>query len=479
MTPSSTPIYTALIKYISENKLRLHMPGHAGISEAFPLTWANMASFDVTEIPGMDDLHLPTEVIDLAEQLLAQAFGAQESFFLVNGATSGIHALFLTLPSNAQVLIPRHAHRSFFGGMVLSGANPVYLPAEVDEETGLSLSTSIETVESMLQINDKIAAVFLTSPTYYGTTSNISEIAAAAHHRGIPVYVDEAHGSHFCFHPGYPTPALQGGADAAVHGLHKTLPVFNQGGALHLGHNFNSSHQVKRAYSMLTTTSPSYPLLASMDLARHLMQQEGHEHLEEARQLAAEYREKIEQLPGLKCWGTRFPIPGVTGLDPLKILVFTGELRITGFDVGRIMRQQYNIQVEIEGDHYILAMMSMFHQRSDWERFYRALQTISKEHAGCKENNRNIMPVIPPAPVVIKSPREAFYSRNRHVPLAQARNMVSAEMVAAYPPGIPGLLPGEMITAEIWDYLNYIRQTGFRVQGPLDYRLDTIGVLDI
>jgi arginine decarboxylase len=479
VSPSPTPIYTALNKYIEENVLRLHMPGHAGISEAFPLTWAKIASFDVTEIPGLDDLHLPTDAIKQAEQLLAQAFGAQESFFLVNGATSGIHALFLTLPSEAQVLIPRHSHRSFFGGMVLSGVKPVYLPAEVDAETGLSLSSSVEAVEGMLQCNDKIAAVFLTSPTYYGTTSNISGIAAVAHRREIPVYVDEAHGAHFCFHSGYPTPALQEGADAVVHGLHKTLPVFNQGGALHLGQNFDSAQQIKRAYSILTTTSPSYPLLASMDLARHLMQQEGQERLEEARLLAAEYREKIDQLPGLKCLGARLPIQGVQGLDPLKVLVLTGGLRITGFEVGRIMRQQYNIQVEVEGDHYILAMMSMFHQRRHWERFYRALLTISKEQEGCKENNRGIMPVVPPAPVVMKSPREAFYSESTRVPLAQARNRVSAEIVAAYPPGIPCLLPGEMITEEIWDYLHYIRQAGFRVQGPLDYHLDTIAVLDV
>ena len=478
MIPVMTPIYTALAQYISENPLRLHMPGHAGIAEALPFTWGNLASFDITEIPGKDDLHLPTDVIDQARQLLAQAFGAQESFFLVNGATSGIQALFLTLPADAQVLIPRYAHRSFFAGMVLSGANPVYLPAEIDAETGLSLATSVESVERALQINDAVAAVFLTSPTYYGTASNIKGIASAAHRRGIPVYVDEAHGSHCGFHPDYPLPALQAGANAVVHGLHKTLPVFNQGGALHLGHNFGSGDQINRAYSLLTTTSPSYPLLASMDLARHLMQQEGLDHLEKARQLADEYSDRINQLPGLQCWGTRLPAPGVAAIDPLKILVLTDAWNMTGFEIGRRLRQQHHIQVEIEADHHILAMMSMFHQRNDWERFYRALQTITKEPGDRKANNSNIKPVVPPAPVVIKSPREAFYSNNKRVRLTEARNRVSAEMVAVYPPGIPGLLPGEMITGEIWDYLNYVRQAGFRVQGPLDNHLETIAVLD-
>lgn len=478
MTPSPTPIYSALNHYIQENVLRLHMPGHAGIAPVIPQPLQKLASFDVTEIPGLDDLHLPTGIIKQAEGLLAEAFGARESFFLVNGATSGIHALFLSLPSAAKVLIPRHAHRSFFGGLVLSGAQPVYLPAEIDDETGLSLATSVTAVEEALA-RQEVQAVFLTSPTYYGTASNIGEIAAAAHRRDIPVFVDEAHGTHFYFHSCYPAPALSAGADAVVHGMHKTLPVFNQGGALHLGHCFRFADRVKTAFSLLTTTSPSYPLLASMDLARHFMQQQGQELLEAGLNLAEEYRNKIDQLPGFSCPGSRLIKEGVTGIDPLKILVLTSEMNTSGFEIGRILRQRYNIQVEIEGDHYILAMMSMFHQPSDWERFYRALQAIAKEQRSHTANSKYIMPAVPPAPLVVKSPREAFQSASRRVPLAQAINQVSAEMVAAYPPGIPALLPGEMITGEIYDYLVYIRQAGVRVQGPLDHTLDTIAVLEI
>lgn len=478
MTPSPTPIYSALNQYIQENVVRLHMPGHAGIASALPQPWQNIALFDVTEVPGLDDLHLPTGVIEQAENLLAEAFGARESFFLVNGATSGIHALFCSLPPGAKVLVPRHAHRSFFGGMVLSGVHPVYLPAEIDKETGLSLATSVTEVEKQLS-QQEVQAVFLTSPTFYGTTSSIGEIAAAAHRRNIPVFIDEAHGTHFCFHPRYPAPALSAGADAVVHGMHKTLPVFNQGAALHLGHGFRFADRVKTAYSLLTTTSPSYPLLASMDLARYFMQQHGQELLERAMELAGIYRRKIDELPGFSCPGERLVKAGVTGIDPLKILVLTDNMNTTGFEIGRILRQQYHIQVEIEGDHYILAMMSMFHQPSDWERFYQALQAIAKDLPCHTANNRPIMPAVPPEPQVVKSPREAFQTTSRRIPLAQAKNQVAAEIVAAYPPGIPALLPGEMITGEIYDYLNYIRHMGFRVQGPLDHTLDTIAVLEI
>lgn len=480
MTSSPTPIYSALKQYTDEEVLRLHMPGHAGVgqAEALPQPWQSLALFDVTEIPGLDDLHLPTGIIKEAERLLAEAYGAQDSYFLVNGATSGIHALFLSLPSHARVLIPRHAHRSFYGGLVLSGATPVYLPAEIDAETGLPLATSLAAVENLLAQQD-IDAVFLTSPTFYGTTSNIAEIAAAAHRRNIPVYVDEAHGAHFYFHPRYPVPALAAGADAVINGMHKTLPVFNQGAALHLGHTCGSRDQVKKAFSLVTTTSPSYPLLACMDLARHFMQQHGQELLETGLRLAPEYCRKIDQIPGLSCPGSRLIKEGVTGVDPLKILVMTDQLKITGFEMGRILRQKHHIQVEIEGDHYILAMMSMFHQPSDWERFYRALETIAKEQQNHKANSKYMLPAVPPAPVVVMSPREAFQSSSRSIPLAKARNLVAAEMVAAYPPGIPALLPGELITNAIYDYLSYIRQVGIRVQGPLDHTLDTIAVLEV
>lgn len=480
MRPASlTPIYAALVEYTRENVLRLHMPGHAGGAGFTSEPWQLMAALDVTEVPGLDDLHLPQEIIEKSRKLLAQAFGAVESYFLVNGATSGIHSLFMTLRPGARVLIPRHAHRSFFGGLVLSGACPVYLPVEVDAETGIALATDADNVAKVLQ-REKAEALFLTSPTYYGTTSNIRAITEIAHSYDIPVYVDEAHGAHFNFNPYYPAPALKQGADAVVHGLHKTLPVFNQGAALHIGTGFKQADRLREMYSLITTTSPSYPLLASIDLARQTMQEQGSRYLENSRQLAEEYQPKINALPGLSCPGERLlQVPGVCGIDPLKILVFINDLDLTGFEAGRILRQKYRIQIEIESDHYLLAMMSMFHQRDDWERFYQALQDLAKEYWQPKSNDKDRKPVLPPAPSVIKSPREALAAKRIRIPLMQARGKVSAEMVAAYPPGIPGLLPGELITEEVIEYLQYIRQAGIKIQGPHDYTLATISVLDV
>lgn len=478
MTSSSaTPIYQALVDYCLEKNLRLHMPGHAGGPGFDDPLLQQMAAFDVTEVPGMDDLHLPVSIIQAAQQKLAQAFGARESFFLVNGATSGIHALFMTLPPGSRVMMPRNVHRSFYGGMVMAGVHPVYIPVQAEKETGAILAVDPSDIADRL-VREKAAALFLTSPTYYGTTSNIRMIARYAHDQGVPVFIDEAHGAHFYFHPGFPEPALPGGADAVVHGLHKTWPVFNQGAALHLGENMPDAEKVKAAFSILTTTSPSYPLLATLDLARHRMQVEGYSRLEEARQMSGIYREKIDRLPGMTCPGERLlGVPGVQGVDPLKLLVVFKGLALTGFEAARLLRERFHIQVELEDQCSIMAMMSMFHQQDDWERFYRGLQAISKEYAGSKANDGYKEMIMPPDPVVVKSPREAFFASRERVSFSSCLGRVAAEMVAAYPPGIPALLPGELITTPVIEYLEYLRCSPARVQGPQDRTLATLAVL--
>lgn len=453
------------------------MPGHAGGPGFDDPLLKQMAAFDVTEVPGMDDIHLPGSIIQAARQKLAQAFGARESFFLVNGATSGIQVLFLTLPPGSRVMMPRNVHRSFYGGMVMAGVHPVYIPVQAEKETGAVLSVDHSDLADRLT-REKVAALFLTSPTYYGTTSNIKMIARHAHDQGVPVFIDEAHGAHFYFHPSYPEPALPGGADAVVHGLHKTWPVFNQGAALHLGENMPDTDKVKAAFSILTTTSPSYPLLATMDLARHRMQEEGYCRLEEARQMSRIYREKIDRLPGMTCPGERLlDIPGVQGVDPLKIMVVFKDLALTGFEAARLLRERFHIQVELEDECKIMAMMSMFHQQDDWERFYRGLQAISKEYAGSKANQEYREMIMPPDPVVVISPRDAFFASQERVPLSSSLGRVAAELVAAYPPGIPALLPGELITTPVIEYLEYLRCSPGRMQGPQDRALNTLAVL--
>lgn len=474
---NQTPIFSALCRYRGEANLRVHMPGHAGgrgMNEALQ----SIATIDVTEVAGMDDYHLPQGIIAESQRLLASAVGAENSFYLVNGASSGIHALFMSMTVDKErVLLPRNCHRSFFGGMVLSGAMPIYIPSQIDDELGLELAIKVAEAEKCLRQNPDAKTIFITSPSYFGTCSDVESLAALAEQYNKYVLVDEAHGGHFPFHKDYPAPALAQGAMAAVNGLHKTWPVLNQGAGLHLAPGFPEYERLCQAISLLTTTSPSYPLLASLELARSYMEQEGASRLEQAKQWSEEYKNKINQIKGLRCYGEELNNRvEITGIDPLKVVISMPGLQLSGYQMSHILRRKYHIQTEMENENVILAMFSLLHEGIDWERFYRALQEIAAVYDGSSKMPLRL--AAPPAAKVVLSPREAFYAEKKPVKLAESINLISGEMVALYPPGIPCLLPGERITAEVLDYLYYVKNTDIRIQGPIAANLDSIQIID-
>jgi lysine decarboxylase len=417
-----TPIYSALKKYIGENNIRMHMPGHIGIGMTAE-ELKSVSLLDVTEVPGLDDLHLSREVIEDSRQLLARAFGAGESFFLVNGATSGIEALFMGLTSDqGKVLVPRNAHRSFFAGMVLSGAMPVYIPVQVEKELGITLAVKPQDVEDLISVNQDAEAVFVTSPSYYGTTCHIDEIAAIAKYFSKVLAIDEAHGAHFPFNKLYPVPALQAGADAVVNGLHKTLPVLNQGACMHIANSLVNNQRIGAAYSLLTTTSPSYPIMASIDLARHFMEENGENLLGKAWQLSIEFREKINRIKGIKCYGEELKsITGVQDIDYLKVLISVKGTGLTGYEAAALLRQDYQIQIELAETNIILAMVSMFHKREDWERLYTSLNDIAGRYSS--SDRLGVIVEVPPYPQVVLSPRQAFLARKKRVLLKESLNI--------------------------------------------------------
>ena len=475
--PEPTPIYTALQQYAGKNFLRLHMPGHAG-KGIKQQELCRLATLDLTEIPGLDDLHLPTGVIKESQELLARAFGAGKSYFLVNGATSGIHALFLALNKEGnKVLLPRNAHRSFYGGLVLSGAVPIYLPVQVESELGIALAVTAEDVTRLLLSNPDINNVFISSPSYYGTGCDIAAIAGITSSHNKLLLVDEAHGAHFAFSQRCPRTALGSGADGVVNGLHKTLPVLNQGACLHLSARLAGDLRIEKTLSLLTTTSPSYPILASIELARQFMEENGESLLEKSWQLSREYRQKINAIAGLSCCEQELQaVTGVTGLDPLKMLVSVRGSALNGYQLAALLREGYGIQVELEDTNFVLAMFSVFHDRNDWEKFYQALQVIAATYPGRGRTWPKVE--LPPLPPMLLTPRQAFMASSLKVPLKDALNRVAAEMIAVYPPGIPCLLPGELINQEMLDYIIYLGKSGARIQGPRDPSLQHINVID-
>ncbi|MDD4803112.1 MAG: aminotransferase class I/II-fold pyridoxal phosphate-dependent enzyme, partial [Syntrophomonas sp.] len=426
---------------MEEKNLRLHVPGHIGGKGMCVDELKALANIDITEVPGTDDLHLPQGIIAEAQQLLARACGARQSLMLLNGATSGIHALFMTLCDGERVLIPRNAHRSFYGGMVLSGAIPIYIPCEFQPELGIAVAVNSEEIEKLLHQYDNVGAVFITSPSYYGTCCDIGRIAAIVKRWQKVLFVDEAHGGHFPFHPLYPNSALKDGADAVVNGLHKTWPVLTQGACLHMGQGFKKQSCLVTSHSLITTTSPSYLLMASIDLARDFMEREGTTYLNRGLELGQEYRSHIKNIPGIRCYGDDLlQIRGVKALDPLKVLIGVQGLSLTGFQLADRLREEYHIQVETADRNSILAMFSCLHEREDWERFYEALNKLAGAYPanGFKEE----MVYQPPLPPVIMSPRQAFFATTEKVKLAECQGRIAGEMVAAYPPGIPSLTAG-------------------------------------
>lgn len=471
-----TPIYEVVKNYCQENNCRFHMPGHIG-GQGLIAELQSVARLDVTEVPGLDDLHLPRGAILEARQLLAKAYDARNSLFLVNGATSGIHTLFLSLNSSASVLVPRNAHNSFYGGLVLSGAWPIYFLPQIETNLGIALSVLTQEIIKQLKNHPQVEAVFITSPSYYGTTCDIEAIARITRESGKLLYIDEAHGGHFPFHSEYPAAALKSGADAVVNGLHKNLPVLNQGAVLHGGAQAPWG-RIEAAFNLITTTSPSYPILASLDLARELMMTRGQYLLEQALLLSRHYKSKINTIKGLKCLDEELlSFPGVTGVDPLKVLINVEGLKLNGFKLGCLLRSEYNIQIELAEEKIILAMMSLFHQAEDWEKLYQALQSVAAKYLASPAPAVAIK--LPPWPKVILSPRQAFFAPKRMVKLSECQGQIAGEIVAVYPPGIPCLLPGEAITPQTFDYLQYIKVGKARLQGLKDPELNYITVIDI
>lgn len=472
-----TPIYTALYKYMEEKQLRLHMPGHIG-GRAMPGELRALAQMDVTEIPGLDDLHLSQGIIEESRRLLAKAFAAEESFFLVNGATSGIHALLLSAAGDGErILLPRNAHRSFYGGMVLSGAIPVYMPCTMTPELGAVMAISSQEVAEHLTLYPDVKAIFITNPSYYGSCSDLRAIVNVADRWGKDVLVDEAHGGHFPFHPAYPDPALHQGAAAVVNGLHKNWPVLNQGACLHTNSSFKYREKLRQATSLLTTTSPSYPILASIETARRFMEEEAGTYLEQAMALSREYKKKISAIKGLRCYGDELlNEAAIVALDPLKLLISTRELSLNGVQLASLLRDKYQIQLELESEELIMAMFSLLHEQDEWERFYLALKEIAAQYPG--QRKTITYKELPDPGKMILSPRQAFQAAKQRIKLEESRGMIAGEIIAAYPPGIPCLLPGELISSEVLDYLTYLRANQTRIQGPEDLQLNYIQVIE-
>lgn len=479
---NETPLFDALKEYVNRETIPFHVPGHKkgeGMDEEFRnFIGENPFKIDVTVFKLVDSLHHPTGPIKKAQQLAADAYGADATFFSIHGTSGAIQAMIMSVVSSGdKIIIPRNVHKSVTAGIILSGASPVYMQPELDKKVGIAHGVTPETVEKTLKENPDAKAVLIINPTYYGVATDIKRIADIVHSYDIPLIVDEAHGPHLGFNDKLPMSALEAGADICAQSTHKIIGALTQCSLLQVRSKRVDVHRVQQILNVLQTTSPSYILMASLDCARRQIALHGRELLDKAIELANYAREEINKIPGFYCFGKEIlGQPGVYALDPTKITITCRDLGITGYDLDMILSNKYHIQMEMSDLYNVLAVGSFGDTKESIDALLKALKEISHDFYG-KGNKKSDFIDIPAIPNGVKIPREAFNSEKICVSLKDSIGKISGEFLMAYPPGIPILCPGEIITNEIIDYVQRLKDTGLYVQGTEDPEVNYIKVV--
>ncbi|MCS1352354.1 aminotransferase class I/II-fold pyridoxal phosphate-dependent enzyme [Mechercharimyces sp. CAU 1602] len=461
MEQKRAPLFTALCTHAERaEKGNFHVPGHKE-GQAYDLEgekyFAPLLALDMTELPHLDDLHHPAGVIAESQQLAASAFGAKHTFFLVGGSTAGnLAAILCTMQRGDQLLVPRNAHQSVFHACILAGVRPIYIGAEIDEGTGLCAPIEVEQLEVVYTEYPDVKGLLLTSPHYNGMYEKVEEVAIWCRQKQLLLLVDEAHGAHFPFHKELPLSAVQCGADVVVQSTHKMLPAMTMSSMLHLGSNRVSPQEIQRWLRIIQSSSPSYPLMASLDLARRWMVERGETELERVIGLLTQLRTKLSKLSYLR--ETSKPYPR----DPFKLLLET-TTGVTGYALAQLLEER-GCYCELADPMRVLIVCSAATLAEELDLLWKSLLEIDSivQKNSMKRQQRKC-PTLKntaalPLDQLTKAPTEK-------IALIKASGRVAAETVIPYPPGIPVLLPGEEISVEMVDYLVDILQAGGQVRG--------------
>jgi arginine decarboxylase len=485
---SQTPYLDAALRYRATGYTPFHTPGHklgkgapGGLRE---LLGDACLQADVAMAGGVEDTRESTHLIRLAEDYAAEAWGSDRCWFLVNGSTSGIHALVLTLcgPGD-EVIIPRNAHKSMLAGLIFSGAIPVYLEPAVDPLWGIPLTVSAEAARRALDAHPAAKALFVTSPTYNGLGSDLAAVATAAHAAGVPFVTDQAWGPHLRFSPELPVDAMTAGADAAVVSTHKLISGITQTSVLMARAERLNLARLDSMVAMTQSTSPQVLMYASIDAARQQMATQGAELWHGAIELAGWARAKLNELPGVRCLGEEtLALRDVASFDPTRLTISCCDSGHSGYQLETILRDDYRIAVEAADPLNVVLNVTYGDSREDVERLVAAfadyVQRFGEGAGGGGSAACSGLLAHPPAFTrQVLSPREAFFAPSLALPLAECGGRVSAEMVTPYPPGIPVLGPGEEISAEIVAYLQEGAATQLKVHGPEDRTLRSLRVV--
>jgi arginine decarboxylase len=488
------PIYEAIVAHAQRHPASYHIPGHKsghGVDSSAKAYFKKMMSIDLTELPGLDDLHQPEGVIDEAQQLAAQCFGAQESFFLVGGSTVGNLAMILsTCERNDVLIVQRNAHKSIIHGLMLAGVQAVFITPYQDSSQGVTEIISYEDVEQALQNYPQAKGLLITNPDYYGLSIDLQPIASLLHQCDMLLMVDEAHGAHFGFHPSLPRSALSCGADIVVQSTHKMLTSMTMGAILHVqGNRVNVTH-LKQTLGMLQSSSPSYPILASIDLARRQIYHHGQRMLTQSVETIRTFRNKVSMR--LPCFGQNPNADTHSSWrqDPFKITLTD----LSGTLTGHQIKEQLELRgcyPELSNERQVLLICTIATSKSEMERLYDALVQICKQERLQKKelthptSNRVYLPrnavLSKPTRINLPNSRSASTRATQGIPIAdidQAIGKLAAETIIPYPPGIPLWFQGEIITASMTSHLKQLAAQGVHFQGTSTSKLAYIHIFN-
>ena len=479
----NAPIAEALLHYAELGILPLHTPGHKGGRGAHPIlrrffTEEGLRA-DVSLSAELDDLHAPTGCIRTAEELAAEAYGADAAYFMVNGTTGAIQTMLMAaLTPGETILVPRNVHRSIVGAMILTGVRPVYLQPEIDTRLGIAMGVSLATVARAVRRHPEARAALLVYPTYYGVATELGRIADLLHEHDILLLTDAAHGAHFAFSEELPPSAMAAGADLSAESTHKLLGSLTQTSMLLARGGRVPAERIRAASGIMQSTSPNEILLASLDLARAQMSEEGQERLASAVRCAHELRRRINAIEGLWAFGAEYMSgAGCFALDPLKITVQVTGIGLTGFAAEEELRRR-NIACELADARNVLLLLSYADGTREAERILAALRDMAETCAPlCTSRGAASFLTLPPIPETALAPREAYFSYSEYVSVERAEGRIAAETIVFYPPGIPVLAPGDRIDGETLRYLGVMKAIGARVVGAADMTLRTLMVI--
>ena len=471
-------LYKKLEAYGKSDFYPFHMPGH----KRNPLTVDSDFPVEryITEINGFDNLHHAEDILKRAQEDVARIYGVQESFYSINGSSGAIlAAVSAAVKKGGHILVARNCHKAGFHGIYLRDLEATYIYPHEDPKLGINGGISPSRVEMYLEEKKDIEAVLITSPTYDGIVSDIARIADIAHNHGVPLIVDEAHGAHFCFSDYFPVSAAQLGADVVINSVHKTLPCLTQTGVIHLCSSRVSREKLKRFLGIYQSSSPSYILMASIDACMDKMVTDGKEMFREFTRILEKARRRLSECKYIRLVSPEIGSAGVFDYDRSKLIFSTRYTSMTGTELAQLLLEKYHIQVEMQTEHYVLALAAVGDSEEGFERLCRAIEEIDQEESQKKRKTEGQIAerVAYTSMNQLMSVTEAMEAESEVCRLEESVGRISAEFGYLYPPGIPLIVPGEQITGQFIRNMRIYMEEGLYLQGLEDYTNHTIRVI--